>query len=135
MSEKKRHTILCVDDDPDDLQLLQEAFKAVGSEYRIIEARDGEDALVFLREKKASGDLPCLVILDINMPKVDGKQTLLSIQSDSQLSAIPVVIFSTSSSLMDKMFFTRRKVEFFTKPINFDQFYEVAAKFLNFCKQ
>jgi CheY-like chemotaxis protein len=129
-----RNIILCVDDDPDDLELLQHALKSVGSTYSIIEAHDGEDALTKLREMKKTGTLPCLVVLDINMPKIDGKQTLVSIQSDKELSSVPVVIFTTSSSAMDKMFFEKRNVEFITKPVNFDTFYNVASRLLTFCK-
>jgi CheY-like chemotaxis protein len=133
------YTILCVDDDPDDLELLHEALqralKTLGSNYSILEAHNGEDALAKLKEMKKNGTLPCLVVLDINMPKVDGKQTLLSMQSDSELSAVPVVILSTSSSQLDKMFFEKRHVEFITKPFSITTLSDVAARLLRYCKQ
>ena len=75
-------TILCVDDDPDDLQLLREAIERIDSSYTIVEAYDGEDGLRRLNNMKESNQLPCLIVLDINMPKMDGKQAFVSINSD-----------------------------------------------------
>jgi CheY-like chemotaxis protein len=91
-------TILYVDDDPDDLVIFTEVVRKVGIGYPIREAQDGVHALELLRQLKAEGHLPCLVVLDINMPRMDGKQTLIRLQSDSELSTIPVVLYSTSSS-------------------------------------
>ena len=126
--------ILCVDDDPDDLHLLQNALQAVGSNYKIVEAHNGEEALLLLNKMKQSGHLPCLVVLDINMPKVDGKQTLVSIQKDEDLKSLPVVVFTTSSSPIDQLFFAKKNVEFITKPVKFSTMYEVANRLLGFCK-
>src|SRR5687767_11074298 len=117
MDSNKKHVILCVDDDPEDLELLQHALQTVGSNYRIEQANNGEEALARLHQMKEAAELPCLVVLDINMPRMDGKQTLVSIQADSVLAAVPVVIFTTSSSMLDKMFFAKKNVEFITKPV------------------
>jgi CheY-like chemotaxis protein len=127
-------TILCIDDDPDDLQLLREAVKSIDGNITILEANDGEDGMAQLSRLKEAGNLPCLVVLDINMPRMDGKTTFVKIRSDDGLSAVPVVIFSTSSSPLDKMFFTREQVAYFTKPINFSQLVEVAAAMISYCK-
>jgi CheY-like chemotaxis protein len=134
MNNDKSHIILCVDDDPDDLHLLQNALAAVGSNYKIEEAYNGEEALIRLNEMKQAGKLPCLVVLDINMPKIDGKQTLISIQKDNELKSVPVVVFTTSSSPLDQLFFAKKNVEFITKPVQFSTMYEVAARLLSFCK-
>ena len=126
-------TILCVDDDPDDLQLLREAIERIDSSYTIVEAYDGEDGLRRLNNMKESNQLPCLIVLDINMPKMDGKQAFVSIKSDEVLAQVPVVIFSTSNSAMDKMFFSKKNAEYITKPIDFFQLIEVANRLLSFC--
>lgn len=97
-------TILCVDDDKDDLLMLREAINKSGTTYHIMEAFDGQHALELLQQMQQTGLLPCLIILDINMPRMDGKQTLLALQNDPLLAAIPVVLFSTSSGLMDQRF-------------------------------
>jgi CheY-like chemotaxis protein len=135
MDAYKDHIILCVDDDPDDLHLLQNALQAVGSNYKIVEAYNGEEALIRLKEMKQIGNLPCLVVLDVNMPKIDGKQTLVSIQKDEELKCVPVVVFTTSSSPLDQLFFAKKNVEFMTKPVQFSTMYEVANRLLGFCRQ
>lgn len=128
-------TILCADDDQDDVQMLQEAIKEVDGRYQLVKAHDGVDALNQLSLLKEGGALPCLVVLDINMPKMDGRQTFLSIRSNPAYAGIPVVIFSTSSSPLDKMFFARKDVEYITKPINYDFLVEVAKKLLSYCRK
>lgn len=133
INTRQLNTILCADDDPDDLLLLKEAIKAVDPKYQIIEAKDGLDALNTLRELKAANNLPCLIVLDINMPKMDGRQTFVTIKEDEVLATVPIVIFSTSSSELDKMFFEKKHVEYITKPIDYNIFLEVARKLLSYC--
>src|SRR5215213_7109302 len=129
----KIHTILCVDDDSDDLQLLHESLKGGQENYQVIEAYNGRQALDVLRQLKASGNPPCLVILDINMPVLNGKETLSIIKKDEQLKSIPVVVFTTSGSDMDKRFCHLHGVEMITKPPNFQNFKSVVHKLLKFC--
>ncbi len=127
------HTVLCVDDDPEDLQFLREALNEVGHQYKVITASDGVEALNQLQQMKESGELPCLIVLDVNMPKMDGKQTFSKIRNHEDYSHIPIVIFSTSNNPMDKLYFNMQKVEYFTKPINFENFVQVAGQMLNYC--
>lgn len=130
----QKHTILYADDDRDDLHLLTEALKEIDSAHNIVEAFDGEDALKKLHQMKRENNLPCLIVLDVNMPKLDGRQTLMAIQKDEVLREIPVVIFSTSTSAIDKFFFQRNKVEYITKPINFRHLVDIASKMLSYCE-
>lgn len=132
MSEPMK-TILCVDDDADDLILLKQAIHKIDSGYQIIEANDGVQALDILRHMNDTNNLPCLIVLDINMPRMDGKQTLVEIQQHDTLSSIPVVMFTTSSSMLDKKFSDSKKVELITKPINVSNLITTARKFLNYC--
>jgi CheY-like chemotaxis protein len=132
--ENKYHAILLVDDDEDDLHILSSTLKTMGSSYEILQAHNGADALAQLRELRQTGNLPSLIIMDINMPKMDGKQTLMAIKADETLSDIPIVIFSTSSSAIDKMFFQKKNVEMITKPVEFKTFYDVAEKLLSYRK-
>lgn len=129
----QNHTILCADDDEDDIQLLQEAIKEADGRYRLVKAHDGVDALKQLHDMNEKGMLPCLVVLDINMPKMDGRKTFLSIREHEAYADIPVVIFSTSSSPLDKMFFAKKNVEYITKPVNYNFLVEVAKKLLSYC--
>jgi CheY-like chemotaxis protein len=133
MEAVKNTTILYVDDDEDDLEMLKDAIIAIDSSYQIVKASNGEDGLLQLLEMKQEKKLPCLIVLDINMPRLDGRQTFQRIKADETLSNIPIVIFSTSSNKMDKMFFAGKNIEYITKPIQFDHLQQVAQKLLSFC--
>jgi len=128
------HNILCVDDDEDDLMILHEAFESIDPKYTIVEAFDGIDALAQLQACKQTGEFPCLIILDINMPRLDGKQTVIAIQSDPVLANIPIVVFTTSSSKLDQLFCSSRNVAMMTKPIDYQTFFVTAKKMLEYCK-
>lgn len=127
-------TILCVDDDEDDLSMLRETIKEIGTDFRILEAFDGLHAMELLQQMKDSGELPCLIVLDINMPRMDGKQTLVALQNHKDFSAIPVVLFSTSSSHLDKTFSQMKKVELITKPLDYKTLFVAARKLLSYCE-
>ena len=87
----------------------------------------------FLKEAKITGNLPCLVILDINMPLMDGKETLKEIKKDEILEILPVVFFTTSSNPRDRSFSTEHGVEFVTKPANYDSIVETIKDILSRC--
>jgi CheY-like chemotaxis protein len=129
----KRNTILCVDDDADDLQLLHESLKGASEDYVVLEANNGRKALDILHQLKASGNPPCLIILDINMPILNGKETLSIIKKDEVLKSIPIVVFTTSGNEADFRFCTVHGVEMITKPPNFHNFKSVVQKLLKFC--
>lgn len=130
----KQYKILHVDDDADDQQLFKKAVHSVDQQLEIVEAFDGEEGLECLREMKQKNCLPCLIVLDINMPKVNGRDACLAIKRDEVLSSIPLVIFSTSSSTLDKMFFKGKNVEYITKPSDYSHFIEVTTKMLDHCQ-
>jgi CheY-like chemotaxis protein len=130
----KKYTILCVDDDSDDLQLLHETLKDTREDFEVIEAHNGKQAIDTLRRLKNNGTQPCLIILDINMPVLNGKETLSLIKKDEGLKDIPVVVFTTSGSDSDKKFCGFHGVEMITKPPNFQNFKNVVQKLLRFCE-
>lgn len=125
--------VLIIDDDKDDLEMLQHALVDIDGEHRIVEAADGVYGLSVLNQMADKKELPCLIVLDINMPRMDGRETLLKIKSDEKLSKIPIVIFSTSSSPMDKTFFDRYRTAYFVKPINFEELKKTAARLISIC--
>ena len=126
-------TILCVDDDADDILLLKEAISKIDAHYQIVEAADGVEALSVLHQMNDKDDLPCLIVLDINMPRKDGKQTLVEIQDHPTLSNIPVVLFTTSSSSIDIRFSEQKHVELITKPIDVAHLAITARRLLDYC--
>lgn len=126
--------VLLIDDDEDDLQMLEEALKIIDGNHQTIQANDGVEGLKMLESLLEEQRLPCLIVLDINMPKLDGKQTFLAIKSNNKFSGIPIVIFSTSSSVLDKTFFDRHSIAYFIKPINLAGFAVTASRMINACQ-
>jgi CheY-like chemotaxis protein len=127
--------ILCVDDDEDDLTMLREALNRESEAYHIIEAFDGVHALELLQQMRQSHQqLPCLIVMDINMPGMNGRETLSALQRDSEFSTIPVVLYSTSSSVSDVNFSTTNNVELITKPATVTGIYLAASKMLECCR-
>src|SRR4051794_27462321 len=112
----KPHIVMCVDDDLDDRELLCSIIKRLHPNYLVVEAENGIHATHLLQEAKLKKVYPSLIILDINMPKMNGKETLLELRKDNDLSKIPVVVYSTSSNAKDKAFFSKYQVEMVTKP-------------------
>lgn len=129
----KQRLILHVDDDIDDLHMLREAIQSIAPNFKIVQAVDGEEGLKKLQKMKLSSDLPCLIVLDLNMPRIDGKQAFTIIRGDERLSSVPVVILSTSDRASDKLFFQGQNVEYITKPLSFDRLVDVASKLVSYC--
>lgn len=126
--------ILHIDDDPDDQQLFTNALRSVSEHSQIIKAVDGSDGLDLLFLMKKSNSLPCMIVLDINMPKLNGRETCIAIKKDEVLSKIPLIILSTSSSILDITFFKALNVEYITKPTEYDHIVDVASAILSQCK-
>jgi CheY-like chemotaxis protein len=128
----QKNTILWADDDADDLLLMKEILLKNGRNYEIVEVRNGKEALDFLNHSKGTPDFPCLIILDINMPILDGKETLSILKKTEEFKAIPVVVFTTSSSELDKLFCKKYQVEMITKPPHYKSLEKAVLKLLNF---
>jgi CheY-like chemotaxis protein len=126
--------VLCVDDDPDDRELIRNAIFKIDPSYTVAHATNGKEALQYLTRAKEN-ELPCLVIMDINMPVMDGKQALTEIKRDKKLSQVPVVVFTTSSHPADLNFCRQYGVELITKPANFKQITVEAERLLEHCSE
>jgi CheY-like chemotaxis protein len=121
-------TFLLVDDDADDRFLTQEALRMNRLVNAVYEAIDGDDALAFLRREGEYADAlrPDVILLDLNMPRKDGHETLVEIKADSDLRAIPVVVLTTSKSEADIFrSYDLGANSFLTKPVGFKAFEEV----------
>ena len=126
----KQH-ILWADDDTDDLMLMRNVLQDIGQTYDITEVGNGREALDYLETAKQKDALPSLIILDMNMPVLNGKEALTVIKKDEALKDIPLVFFTTSSSELDKMYCRRVGVEMITKPPQYGSLREAVRKLLN----
>lgn len=127
------HTVLAIDDDEEDLAILQSALGAVDGQCTLVTAGNGVAGLGRLEEMNKEGVLPCLILLDINMPVMDGRETFYAIRRNAAYKHIPVVVFSTSSDELDKVFFSGKATSYVVKPSQYDQLLQVARRFLGYC--
>jgi|SRR4051812_40717761 two-component system response regulator len=102
---EQKHCILVADDDTDDQFMLKEAFASLNFDKEIRTVENGEELLDYLTMKGKYSDtslpIPKLILLDLNMPKIDGRQCLRLIRTNPQYSKIPIIIFSTSNNPED----------------------------------
>jgi chemotaxis family two-component system response regulator Rcp1 len=97
-TEEKHKTIFLVEDNQADIRLIKEALKTSLVPHEIITARDGVDAMAYLRQEGQYLDAPRpdIILLDLNLPKKDGREVLAEIKADPNLKRIPVVVLTTS---------------------------------------
>jgi CheY-like chemotaxis protein len=129
--------ILLVDDDEGDVLLTRKALDRGKMLNNLHVARDGVEALEFLRKEGDFSDAvrPDLILLDLNMPRKDGRQTLAEIKSDPDLKGIPVVILTTSESNIDVAeSYNLQASCFITKPVDLTQFTKVIESLKEFVK-
>ncbi|MGD9937481.1 MAG: response regulator [Methanoregulaceae archaeon] len=120
--------LLLVEDNAGDVRLVREALRLGGQHAEISVARDGTEALSFLRREAPYSRVarPDLVLLDLNLPKKNGREVLSEIKTDAELCEIPVVILTTSSSAEDILFSYRCHANtYIIKPVTLDQYIEM----------
>lgn len=127
------HTILYAEDDADDLYMIRQAFAQYDGNTHLLHAANGFEALEFLKKACLNNALPCLIVLDINMPGMDGREALIRIKQSDDFKFLPVVLFTTSSSDLDKAFAKKWGAEFITKPLVFSELEQLAKRFLSLC--
>lgn len=126
--------ILLVEDNEGDIILTKEALSDAKIKNKISVARDGEAAIRFVNAGLTDEDqLPDLILLDINLPKVDGKEVLHYLKNNVGLKKIPVVMLTTSSSELDVIDSYNNYANcFITKPVDFNKFFEVVRMIEDF---
>ncbi|AAS05939.1 MULTISPECIES: response regulator [Mycobacterium avium complex (MAC)] len=130
--------ILLVEDDPGDELITREAFEHNKLNNRLHVAHDGEEGLNYLyrRGEFADAPRPDLILLDLNLPKYDGRQLLEKIKSDPDLAQIPVVVLTTSSAEEDILkSYKLHANAYVTKPVDLDQFMKAVRQIDEFFVQ
>jgi two-component system, chemotaxis family, response regulator Rcp1 len=133
--DKKPVEILLVEDNPADVRLTFEVFKDSRIENHISVAADGEEALDFLhrRGKYAGVGVPDLVLLDLNLPRKDGREVLAEIKADAGLRAIPVIVLTTSDADQDVWkAYSSGVNSYITKPVNLERFISIIRSIEDF---
>jgi CheY-like chemotaxis protein len=128
MGLENKYTVLMADDDDDDCNLAKEAFLICCPQTAVYCVLDGMELMDYLSEhsRSESTGLPQLILLDLNMPRKDGRQVLLEIKAIPILRDIPIVIFTTSSEEKDITFTLKSGAELFvTKPASFDEWVNI----------
>ncbi|MYW90692.1 response regulator [Amycolatopsis rubida] len=127
--------ILLVEDDPGDVLMTQEAFEHHKIRNTLSVVSDGEQALRFLHREPPFEDAPRpgLILLDLNLPRKDGREVLSEIKASPQLRSIPVVVLTTSEAEEDILrSYDLHANAYVTKPVDFDRFVEAIRQIDNF---
>jgi CheY-like chemotaxis protein len=134
-TSQSKPTIFLADDDPEDLELLFQAFQQITDKYHIKLISTGKE-LVELLSGLDDRALPCLIVLDYNMPEMNGKETLKFLHSEERYRHIPKVIYSTSNSFFEKAeFLSGGASEFMTKANSIKEILSAARKMLSYCEE
>lgn len=124
-----------VEDSPGDVRLMQETFRIVDSSIRLRVASDGVEAMSFLRDEQGSvpASRPDLILLDLNLPRMDGREFLARIKTDEKLKAIPTVILTTSDSDLDVVKSYQLHANcYLRKPVELDVFESLVSSIIDF---
>jgi CheY-like chemotaxis protein len=128
-----KHTILYAENDFDDYYLLKTAFEHVRKDIDLIHVDNGWELLQHLQNLKLPSLFPGLVILDINMEGIGGKETLKIMKSTKRYSHVPIVMFTSSRSMVDRNFCKEYGIDMITKPSTFEELMETAKLFGVMC--
>ncbi|MEU7758781.1 response regulator [Micromonospora aurantiaca (nom. illeg.)] len=123
--------ILVVDDDPGDVLMIEEALADSDVDKVIDVVADGQEAMEFLRRegRHAEAQRPDVILLDLNMPRMDGRQVLGEVKGDENLRTIPIVVLTTSNADTDVVSsYTLQANAYVTKPIDLDDFNDVVRR-------
>jgi CheY-like chemotaxis protein len=123
--------VLLVEDDPGDVLMTREAFADHKVRNTLHVVNNGVDAMAFLRREGEYADAPRpdLVLLDLNLPRMDGREVLAEVKGDPELRSIPVVVLTTSEAAEDvSRSYTLHANAYVTKPVDFDRFIAVVRQ-------
>ncbi|GAB4091245.1 response regulator [Flaviaesturariibacter terrae] len=130
-TQHSKPTLLYAEDDLDDYEALKEALAQITDKYELAHAKNGSEVIEYLDGKH--GPVPCLIVLDLNMPIMDGKETLLWLKSRAEFDGIPTMVFTTSSREEDIKLCQSHNCTFFRKPTLYRDLLHVVQIMLQMC--
>lgn len=125
--------VLYADDDADDRELVGEAFEEFSSVVELITFEEGGALLQYLERLAPLQPKPCLIILDVNMHGLDGKQTLRCLRAMSEYAEVPAVLFTTSTLPSEEAFANSHNAGFVTKPLHGAQIHKIVDQLIENC--
>jgi len=131
----KQYYVLLIEDNPGDVRLTEEAFRENGDKVELEVVMDGVEAVAFLNKegKYADKPTPDLILMDLNLPKWDGKQILEKIKTNIGLQRIPIVVLTTSNTSVDVLkSYDLHANCFINKPVDFDDFFNIIRRIQEF---
>ena len=128
-----QYHLFYAEDDLDDLHIFVEAFSE-RPEVRITRFADGRELLDEM-DRLPDAALPCYIVLDLNMPVLDGRETLVALRRHPRFSDLPVLLFTTSNSEVDKKFARQWNVDLVTKPLVYSDMEYLAEQLVALCRQ
>ena len=133
--EREPFNILLAENNAGDVDLMIELFDAIETRCRVHVVRDGVEALAFLRQEGRHTEAPRidLILLDLNLPRMSGREVLAHIKADERLKTIPVVVLTTSEDTQDiARAYSQHANCYITKPVDLEQFLRVIQSIENF---
>jgi len=130
---ESKPVLLYAEDDLDDFESLKDAVAQITDKYDIIWARNGAEVISMLQQDLRDR-LPCLIVLDLNMPIMDGKEALKWLKNEPDYNHIPVMIFTTSSREEDVKLCQSHRCTFFRKPTLYRDLLHIAQTMLDICE-
>ena len=130
-----RIDVLLVEDNPGDVRLTREAFREANASIRLHVASDGVEAMAFVRQEGSHADAPRpdLILLDLNLPKMDGREVLAQIKRDDRLKTIPTIILTTSGAQADILrSYQLHANAYVSKPLQLDAFQSLVSSINEF---
>jgi chemotaxis family two-component system response regulator Rcp1 len=127
--------ILLVEDSPGDVRLTQETFRVANPSIRLHVAADGIEAMAFLKREgvHAKSPRPDFILLDLNLPKMDGREVLACIKADEQLKTIPTIVLTTSDAEADILKSYQLQANcYLSKPVQLDEFENIVRSINDF---
>lgn len=127
--------ILYADDDPDDIELVSEIFQDHSEHIALLTFPDGIKLLDYIQSLAPLEPKPCLIIIDINMPRLNGKDVLIAIRQTEEFEEVPAVLFTTSTLPSEAAFAQNLNAGFITKPLNRNQMHEIFDNLVEHCSE